>query len=130
LRCAWLPWYCAHGERQDRPHRVPRAGRAESRARPARRRLRGRGIAGALLDEIEQVIRGAYDLGALGTTEMARGFYEARGWQLWQGPSSALTPRGIEPTPDDDGGIYVLPVTVELDPTREITADWRDADVW
>ena len=91
---------------------------------------RRRGVAGALLDEIERVIRGAYDLGALGTTDMARPFYEARGWQLWQGPSSALTPRGIEPTPEDDGGIYVLPVAVELDLSGEITADWRDADVW
>jgi aminoglycoside 2'-N-acetyltransferase I len=89
-----------------------------------------RGVAGALLDEIERVIRGAYDLGALGTTDVARPFYEARGWQLWRGPSSALTPRGIEPTPSDDGDIYVLPVTVELDLTSEITADWRDADVW
>ena len=91
---------------------------------------RRRGVGAALMDAIERVIRGAYDLGALGTTEMASGFYEARGWQLWQGPSSALTPRGIEPTPDDDGGIYVLPVTVKLDLTSEITADWRDADVW
>ncbi|MDP1850696.1 MAG: GNAT family N-acetyltransferase [Solirubrobacteraceae bacterium] len=91
---------------------------------------RRRGVAAALLDEIERVIRGAYDLGALGSTDMAMGFYAARGWQLWQGPSSALTPRGIERTPDDDGGIYVLPVSVELDLTAEITADWRDADVW
>ena len=91
---------------------------------------RGRGVGAALLDPLEQVIRGAYDVGALGTTEMARGFYEARGWQLWRGPSSALTPRGIEPTSDDDGGIYVLPVSVELDLTSEITTDWRDGDVW
>jgi aminoglycoside 2'-N-acetyltransferase I len=91
---------------------------------------RRRGVASALLDELEHVIRGAYDLGALGTTDMARPFYEGRGWQLWQGPSSALTPRGIERTPEDDGGVYVLPVSVELDLTSEITADWRDADVW
>ena len=91
---------------------------------------RGRGVAAALLDELERVIRGAYDLGALGTTDMARGFYEARGWQLWQGPTSALTPRGIERTPEDDGGIYVLPVSVQLDLTGEIVCDWRDADVW
>ena len=91
---------------------------------------RGRGVAAALLDELEGVIRGAYDLGALGTTDMARGFYEARGWQLWRGPSSALTPRGIERTPDDDGGICVLPVAVELDLDGEIVCDWRDADVW
>jgi aminoglycoside 2'-N-acetyltransferase I len=91
---------------------------------------RRRGVAGALLDELERIIRGAYDLGALGTTDMARPFYEGRGWQLWRGPASALTPHGIERTPGDDGGIYVLPVAVELDLTAEITADWRDADVW
>lgn len=91
---------------------------------------RGRGVGGALMDALEPVIRGAYELGALGSTDMAMGFYAARGWQLWQGPSSALTPRGIERTPGDDGGIYVLPVSVELDPTAQITADWRDADVW
>jgi len=91
---------------------------------------RGRGVGAALMDALEPIIRGAYDLGALGSTDMARGFYAARGWQLWQGPSSALTPRGIERTPGDDGGIYVLPVAVELDLTGEITADWRDADVW
>ncbi len=92
---------------------------------------RGRGVGAALMDALEAVIRGAYDLGALGTTEMARGFYAGRGWQLWRGPSSALTPRGIELTPDDDGGIYVLPVAAaELDLSSEITADWRDGDVW
>ena len=91
---------------------------------------RGRGVGAALMEALEPVIRGAYDLGALATTELARGFYEARGWQGWQGPSSALTPRGIEPTPDEDGDIYVLPVTVKLDLSSEITADWRDSDVW
>ena len=91
---------------------------------------RGGGVGAALMDAIERVIGGAYDLGALGTTEMARGFYEARGWTPWQGPSSALTPRGIERTPGDDGGIYVLPISTALDVTAEITADWRDGDVW
>ena len=91
---------------------------------------RGQGIGAALMKPLEHVIRGAYDLGALGSTDSAMGFYAARGWQLWRGPTSALTPRGIEPTPDDDGAIHVLPVTVDLDLTSEITADWRDSDVW
>ena len=95
-----------------------------------RAKRRGQGIGAALMDAVELVVRGAYDLGALGTTEMARGFYEARGWTLWQGPSSALTPRGIERTPDDDGAIYVLPAAAQLDLTSEIACDWRDADVW
>lgn len=91
---------------------------------------RRRGVGAALMEPLEHVIRRAYDLGALGSTDMAMGFYAARGWQRWQGPSSALTPRGIERTPDDDGGIYVLPVSVQLDLTAAIAADWRDADVW
>jgi aminoglycoside 2'-N-acetyltransferase I len=90
----------------------------------------GRGIGAALMDALERVVRGAYDLGALGTTEQARGFYAARGWRLWQGPTSALTPRGIERTPDDDGGIYVLPVSCEVDLAAVIVCDWRDSDVW
>ena len=91
---------------------------------------RRRGVGAALMEPLEHVIRRAYDLGALGSTDMAMGFYAARGWQRWQGPSSALTPRGIARTPDDDGGIYVLPVSVQLDLTAAIAADWRDADVW
>jgi aminoglycoside 2'-N-acetyltransferase I len=91
---------------------------------------RRRGIGAALMEPLEHVIRHAYDLGALGTTEEGRGFYAARGWRLWQGPSAAFTPRGIERTPGDDGGLYVLPVTAELDLAAQITADWRDADVW
>jgi aminoglycoside 2'-N-acetyltransferase I len=58
------------------------------------------------------------------------GFYAARGWQLWLGPSSALTPRGIERTEDADGAIYVLPVHVPLDLSGELTCDWREGDVW
>ena len=49
---------------------------------------RGQGIGAALMEPLEHVIRGAYDLGALGSTDSAMGFYAARGWQLWQGPTS------------------------------------------
>ena len=36
-----------------------------------------------------------------GRTGRAR-FYAARGWTLWQGPSSALTPTGLQCTEEDD----------------------------
>jgi aminoglycoside 2'-N-acetyltransferase I len=49
---------------------------------------------------------------------------------LWQGPSSALTPTGIERTEEEDGGIFVLPLVVPLDLFGELTCDWRDGDVW
>ena len=91
---------------------------------------RRRGVGAALMDAVEHVIRGAYDVGALGSTELAMAFYAGRGWQLWQGPSSALTPRGIVRTPDDDGGICVLPASAALDLSGELICDWRDGDVW
>jgi aminoglycoside 2'-N-acetyltransferase I len=91
---------------------------------------RGRGHGAAMMQALERVVRGAYDLGALGATDEAADFYAARGWQLWQGPSSALTPTGVKRTAEDDGAIYVLPLHVPLDLSSELTCDWRDGDVW
>src|SRR5918998_4932618 len=104
--------------------RALRAGYVEGVAVRADRR--GRGLGAALMGALERIVREAYDLGALGSTEAATSFYAARGWQLWQGPSSALTPRGIVRTPDDDGGIYVLPASAALDLAGELVCDWRD----
>ena len=91
-------------------------------------RRSGHGV--RLMTEVERVIRGAYDLGALSTSDEAHDFYAARGWLRWRGPTFAVTPLGIARTEDDDGGVYVLPVTVTPDLSGEITCDWRDGDVW
>jgi aminoglycoside 2'-N-acetyltransferase I len=72
---------------------------------------------------VERVVRGAYDLGALGSGEPAAGFYPARGWLLWRGTSARPTPRGIERTSDDDGGRCGRPVSVELDVAAEGARD-------
>jgi aminoglycoside 2'-N-acetyltransferase I len=89
---------------------------------------RRRGHAGALMAALERVIRGAYDLGALGATDEAVALYERHGWRAWDGPLFALTPAGVVPTPDEQGAVFVLGDT--LDRTRELTCDWRDGDVW
>ena len=64
---------------------------------------RGQGLAGAVMDAVEQVLRGAYQLGALSVSEQAGPIYMARGWLPWQGPTSVLAPAGLTRTPDDDG---------------------------
>jgi aminoglycoside 2'-N-acetyltransferase I len=92
--------------------------------------VQGRGHAAAIMDALERVIRGAYDLGALSATEDGAGLYLARGWQPWRGPTSALTPAGTVLTPDDDGSVFVLPVGAGLDPAGGLTCDWRDGDLW
>jgi aminoglycoside 2'-N-acetyltransferase I len=55
---------------------------------------------------LERLAGAAYDLAALGATDEAAAFYAARGWQLWRGPSSALTPRGIKRTAEEDGDTW------------------------
>ncbi len=91
---------------------------------------RGRGYGAGMMAALERILRGAYDLGALSAADEAGGFYAARGWALWQGPTSALTPAGVERTGEDDGGVYVFPLEVTLDLSGELVCDWRDGDVW
>lgn len=108
--------------------RTLRSGYVEAVA--VRRDRRRRGHASALMREMERVIRGAYEIGALSTTDDALRFYAALGWQPWLGPSWAITPAGRIRTEDDDGAIFVLPLTIEVDPHEPLTCDWRDGDLW
>jgi aminoglycoside 2'-N-acetyltransferase I len=108
--------------------RALRTGYVEGVGVRADRQRRGHGA--EIMRALERVVRGAYELGALGTTDAGAPLYAALGWRRWEGPTSALTPSGVRRTPDEDGGIHVLPVTVELDLTGELTCDWRDGDVW
>jgi aminoglycoside 2'-N-acetyltransferase I len=91
---------------------------------------RGKGLVSALLDGVEQVMRGAYQLGALSSSDRARRLYTLRGWLPWRGPTSVLAPTGPSRTPDDDGSIFVLPVAISLDTSAELMCDWRAGDVW
>jgi aminoglycoside 2'-N-acetyltransferase I len=91
---------------------------------------RGQGLAIAILDACEQVIRGGYQLGALSSSDRGRRLYTLRGWLPWRGPTSVLAPAGTTRTPDDDGSVFVLPVGVSLDATAALACDWRDGDVW
>ena len=91
---------------------------------------RGQGLVRALLDSVEQVMRGAYQLGALSSTVRASGLYASRGWLPWRGPTSVLAPTGPTRTPEDDGTVFVLPVGVTLDTSADLMCDWRVGDVW
>lgn len=79
---------------------------------------------------LEELVPGAYDLGALSASADGAGLYTARGWQRWRGPTSVLSPTGPVRTPDDDGAVFVLPGAVGLDLDGSLSCDWRDGDVW
>jgi aminoglycoside 2'-N-acetyltransferase I len=108
--------------------RALRAGYVEAVAVHPDARRRGHGA--ALMRALERVIRGAYDLGALGATDEAIGLYERLGWRRWDGPLLALTPAGVVRTRDEEGAVFVLECDAPLDLGGELTCDWRDGDVW
>jgi aminoglycoside 2'-N-acetyltransferase I len=105
-----------------------RAGYVEGVA--VRASLRRHGLGGAVMSELERVIKAAYQLGGLGASDEGLAFYGARGWQRWTGMSYALTPKGIFRTPDDDDSIFVLPVSESLDLTADLTCDFRHGEPW
>ncbi len=92
---------------------------------------RRRGIASALMASMEELLPG-YEVGALSASTAGAPLYAGRGWQLWRGPTFALTPQGVQRTADDDGAVYVFPgrVPLDLDLDGPLTADWRAGDVW
>ncbi|ASU86391.1 GNAT family N-acetyltransferase [Nocardiopsis gilva YIM 90087] len=108
--------------------RALRAGYVEGVGVRADRRRCGHGA--TMMDTLERVIGGAYELGALSATDAGAAFYAGRGWRRWLGPTSALTPSGIVRTAQEDDGVYVLPLSVPLDLSGELTCDWRDGDLW
>ena len=108
--------------------RALRVGYVEGVAVAADRRRQG--IAAAVMGALEDVVRRAYDAGALSATDAGSRLYLSRGWQRWRGPTSALTPDGLRRTPDDDGSVHVLAGTAALDLAGELTCDWRDGDLW
>jgi aminoglycoside 2'-N-acetyltransferase I len=108
--------------------RALRCGYVEAVATRPDRRRRGHGR--RVMEALGDVIRGAYDIGALAATDMAVPLYTGLGWRRWEGELYALTPSGTVRTPDEEGAVYVLPVGAAVDLTAALTCDWRDGDVW
>jgi aminoglycoside 2'-N-acetyltransferase I len=108
--------------------RALRTGYVEGVAVRADRRRRGHGA--TMMSELERIVRSGYQLGALGASDDGARLYVSHGWQRWRGPIAALTPDGIRRTPDKDGAIYALPVSIPVDVSGELVCDWRPGSVW
>jgi aminoglycoside 2'-N-acetyltransferase I len=104
------------------------AGYVEAVATVVERRREGHGT--AVMQRINEIIQRRYALGALSTGAPA--FYERLAWERWRGPTFVSRPRGLERTPQDDGGVMVLRTlrSPNLDLDQAIICDWRRGDVW
>ena len=61
------------------------------------------------MDALEQVLRGAYQLGALSASDAGRPMYTSRGWLPWLGPTRCWL-RPADPHPRRRRRLFVLPV--------------------
>ncbi len=88
------------------------------------------GFGSQVVAAVNEHIRSAYELGALGTGSQP--FYERLGWQIWRGPSHVLTSSAKQATPNEDGYIMVLltPTSPAIELTEPISCEWRPGDVW
>lgn len=105
-----------------------RSGYVEAVA--TRKDVQGRGHGTTVMRAVDEHVRGTFELGALSTG--IPDFYGRLGWERWLGSTAVRTQRGLLPTPDDDGGIMVLPTltTPPLDRHATISCEWRPGDVW
>jgi len=108
--------------------RTLRTGYVEGVAVRSDRRRRGHG--GSIMGALERVVRTGYELGALGASDAGAALYAARGWKPWPGRTWAMTPEGIIRTQAEDRSVYVLEVATALDPSGDLTCDWREGDLW
>lgn len=108
--------------------RVFRTGYVEGVAVRADRQRHGLGS--AVMSELERIVGGAYDLGALASTDAGLPFYEARGWRRWRGATYAATPEGLVRTPDDDDAVFVWPLATPVDIAGDLVCDFRAGHYW
>ena len=106
-----------------------RTGYVEAVATGAAHRRQGVGT--AVMAEVERLVTGGAELGALSASADGARLYTARGWLPWRGPTAALTPEGVVDTPDEQ--VFVLPTPdtpAPLDTAGRLVCDWRRGDLW
>jgi aminoglycoside 2'-N-acetyltransferase I len=70
-----------------------------------------------------------FDFAALATG--SQGFYARLGWRSWRGPLFIRTDQGVLPTPNEHGiMILTLPRTPPIDLDSQLSAEWREGDLW
>ncbi|WP_285567119.1 GNAT family N-acetyltransferase [Streptomyces sp. RTGN2] len=113
--------------------RSRRVGYVEGVAVRADRRREGLG--GRVMAALEEVVDGAYVLGALSASAAGAPLYTARGWTVWPGRIAVQGARGVERLPDEEGSTYVrgaggAPVPPAGEAATDVLVfDWRDGDV-
>jgi aminoglycoside 2'-N-acetyltransferase I len=89
------------------------------------------GIGAAVMAEVERLVAGGFELGALASSQAGKQLYRTRGWSPWTGDTAALTPDGIVQRTGE--AVFVLPTPATpapLDTAGRLVCDWRRGDPW
>ncbi len=91
---------------------------------------RSQGLGTAVMQEVADLIRQHFDLGALSTG--AHWFFERVGWERWQGPTYVRAGEELVRSPDEDGGVMVLrfDASAGVDLAGPIACEARPGDDW
>jgi aminoglycoside 2'-N-acetyltransferase I len=109
--------------------RTLRTGYVEAVATAVDRRRQG--IGAAVMAEVERLVAGGFELGALASSQDGEQLYRTRGWAPWTGDTAALTPDGIVRSTGE--AVFVLPTPATpapLDTAVRLVCDWRRGDPW
>jgi GNAT superfamily N-acetyltransferase len=92
--------------------------------------LQGQGLASRLLRYLLQAVEvtARYALAGLSPAESA--FYERLGWALWDGALYIRQGDQLIETPDDVVMIHRLAHTPPLDLDDDLSAEWREGELW
>ncbi len=88
----------------------------------------GRGHGSRAMAVVNDLVRAAYDLGALSTSRHA--FYERLGWERWRGRTYVRDGDRLLRTADEDAGIMVLRLGAALDLGADLACAARAGDDW
>jgi aminoglycoside 2'-N-acetyltransferase I len=89
--------------------------------------LQRRRLATAVMRRLAGAIA-SYDLGALCPAEPE--LYARLGWEFWRGPLFIRLEQGLVSTPEERVMVLRLPNTPPLDLDTDLSAEWRDGELW
>ncbi len=89
-----------------------------------------RGLGGLVMTEAAVVVRREFQLGALSTARHE--FYEALGWERWQGPTFVRRDAELIRTEDEDDGVMILRFgpSKNVDLSASLSCEGRPGDDW
>ncbi len=89
---------------------------------------RGRGVARAVLERVEQELRREQRLGLL-TSGRAAGLYRHLGWQRWRGRTLVARPEG-DVVDRDHGALLVRALAAQVDLDADVVCEPRAGSAW